>query len=829
MPGVGPAFWSAIAKATAPDKVPDWTPAVQEGLARLNLLADDGTSSGRLSSFASALSVYESRPDFSATDLDTFFARASGMRGRELGSVPDAQEPSKAIARALREVRSRVPLRKRATEFAQQHADYRAAFDAGRAAGDGAAMARVVWQLSGGTGDAPTVLVSQVSGEAWFNDLNCVLGTTDLSELVGGHAGLADSAAWYTAGVLHLLDPTRFPVWNDAAKRGLHLLDDAADPALAPLDQYWLYCVVAQGLREEYRVHPGELQAVLAALVDAARVEPAVTPAGQPASRFDGFCTDTFRFLAELSGHNQTGWMAAQRDRYRFVVREPLVELCTALAGRYVRPVLGGEYGWDLETDPRPGRTLASILKHGSGQPGPYSPVLRATFYPREPGRKRDDVQFFIRVDATGVSFGWELSRSARDAGRRFRKNVQELGEQLYAAVRATGAIDACTFATDPAATTTAPIRSAGDLREWASAKDLIAVRHLPADSPTLRADDLVGEILILFDRLVPFFAAAVEDDPLPILARRAGTLGARPTFGRSAFQAATYLSEVWLTRTLDLLRLKKQLVLQGVPGTGKTHVARSLARFLTGDRPENQRLVQFHPGYSYEEFVEGIRPRVIETNGRSEVSYPVEPGLLATFAARAEAHPSEPHVLVIDEINRGNLPRVFGELLFLLEYRDQEILLPYSKRPFRLPNNLYFVATMNPADRSAAGLDVALRRRFSFVEMAPDAALLARWLDAHSPADADPTFAPRAVRWFEEMNRKLARDAGPDRLVGHSYFMVPDLTADRLQVVWDHHVRPVLEDAFPGRPDRIRGFDPGRLASPRPIANSLGKIDEVG
>src|SRR5262249_40488431 len=154
-------------------------------------------------------------------------------------------------------------------------------------------------------------------------------------------------------------------------------------------------------------------------------------------------------------------------------------------------------------------------------------------------------------------------------------------------------------------------------------------------------------------------------------------------------------------------------------------HVARCLARLLTGDAPEALRLVQFHPAYSYEEFVEGIKVKSVEVNGRHDVTYPVEDGLLCAFAARAAGEPSQAHVLLIDEINRGNLPRIFGELLYLLEYRDQEVALPYSRRAFRLPPNLYLVGTMNAADRSVALIDQALRRRFSFLEMAPDAAVL--------------------------------------------------------------------------------------------------------
>src|SRR5262249_34578988 len=202
-----------------------------------------------------------------------------------------------------------------------------------------------------------------------------------------------------------------------------------------------------------------------------------------------------------------------------------------------------------------------------------------------------------------------------------------------------------------------------------------------------------------------------------------------------------------------------------GVPDTGKTPVARARPRLLTGGRADNARLVQFHPAYSYEEFVEGIKARTVEIDGRHEVTYPVEEGVLCTFAAEAARNPAEPFVLLIDEINRGNLPRIFGELLYLLEYRDQAVTLPYSRRPFRLPANLYLIGPMNAADRSVALIDQALRRRFSFLEMPPDAAVLAAWLAAH-PLREGEEFAAVVVRLFEELNARLRSDLGPERQV---------------------------------------------------------------
>ncbi|MCU0703098.1 MAG: DUF2461 family protein [Fimbriiglobus sp.] len=569
---------------------------------------------------------------------------------------------------------------------------------------------------------------------------------------------------------------------------GLAALDDAFSATLPHEAQHTLFADVTAVLRERFAVHPLEAADVIAACA------PPDPPAADPRPTFHGFATETFRFLAELTEHNEKAWMDAHRERYQFFVREPLVELCAALAERYVGPVLHREHGWEMETDPRPGRALTSIAKNDYGRGGPYTPDVWVTFYRRASGGKRHDAQLFVRVSDTGVSFGFHLGKSAREAGRRFRKAVQEHGEALFQAVRAGG----CTFR---GATTVHPVTDAAGLRAWAAEKELFAESHLPPDHPLLRSDDLVGEILIAFDRLVPLLAAALDDDPRPTLARRGGQTPAAPPFDRAAFRRATFLGDTWLSRALDLLSLKKQLILHGVPGTGKTHVARSLARLLTDDRPGGVRLVQFHPGYSYEEFVEGIRPRSVEANGRTEITYPVEPGVLSEFAAEAEANPALPFVLIVDEINRGNLPRIFGELLFLLEYRDQAVTLPHSKRPFRLPSNLLLLGTMNSADRSTVALDQALRRRFSFVEMQADAAVLAAWLEAQTSGGGDGTFAPRVVKLFDELNRRLARDLGPDRQIGHSFFMVPGLNEEQLHAVWQHHVLPTLAEYFAHRP----------------------------
>ena len=257
-------------------------------------------------------------------------------------------------------------------------------------------------------------------------------------------------------------------------------------------------------------------------------------------------------------------------------------------------------------------------------------------------------------------------------------------------------------------------------------------------------------------------------------------------------------IERAFLGRIERLLADKRQVVFQGPPGTGKTYVARKLAECLAGSA-ERVRLVQFHPSYAYEDFVQGFRPVLRDGHPGFELTG----GPLLAAAEQARAEPDERHFLVIDEINRGNLSKVFGELYFLLEYRNEEMSLQYSAKPFSLPDNLYFIGTMNTADRSIALVDLALRRRFHFVEFHPDkppvTGLLARWLKQHA---AKWSWLAAAV---DRANEKLSdRQAA----IGPSYFMKPNLDDEMVRLIWEHNVLPYVEEHLYGEHDRLREFD---------------------
>ena len=258
-------------------------------------------------------------------------------------------------------------------------------------------------------------------------------------------------------------------------------------------------------------------------------------------------------------------------------------------------------------------------------------------------------------------------------------------------------------------------------------------------------------------------------------------------------------IERAFLGRIEKLLADKRQVVFQGPPGTGKTYVARKLAECLAGSA-QRVRLVQFHPSYAYEDFVQGFRP-VLRDGGQP--GFELTGGPLLAAAEQARAEPDKRHFLVIDEINRGNLSKVFGELYFLLEYRNEEMSLQYSAKPFSLPDNLYFIGTMNTADRSIALVDLALRRRFHFVEFHPDkppvAGLLARWLKQHA---AEWSWLAAVV---DHANGKLSdRQAA----IGPSYFMKRNLDDEMVRLIWEHNVLPYVEEHLYGEHERLREFD---------------------
>lgn len=193
--------------------------------------------------------------------------------------------------------------------------------------------------------------------------------------------------------------------------------------------------------------------------------------------------------------------------------------------------------------------------------------------------------------------------------------------------------------------------------------------------------------------------------------------------------------------------------------------------------------IVQFHPAYSYEDFVRGI---VAETDDNGNISYKVENKVLAKFAKKAQDNPNGKYVLIIDEINRANLPSVLGELIYALEYRGEAVTTMYEfegERQIVLPKNLYIIGTMNTADRSVGHIDYAIRRRFAFVSVLPDEKIIEN--------EQALNIFKEVVSLFEE---HLSADfQKEDVMIGHSYFLVKDEAA--LAIKLEYEIKPILKE----------------------------------
>lgn len=247
----------------------------------------------------------------------------------------------------------------------------------------------------------------------------------------------------------------------------------------------------------------------------------------------------------------------------------------------------------------------------------------------------------------------------------------------------------------------------------------------------------------------------------------------------------------------------KKHIILQGPPGTGKTWIAERLAKYLKSEYGGFSETVQFHPAYSYEDFIQGIRPTV---KGGTPF-FDVKMGRFLEFCKEAEKHDQNARcVLVIDEINRANLPRVFGELMYLLEYRERKIALAYEGE-LQIPENAFIIGTMNTADRSIRLFDHALRRRFSFVCLRPNYEVLRNYLkERNLPADS-------LVALLNDINMRIS-DARYE--VGISFFLQgkdeqPETLRQKwpqmLQDIWEGEIEPYLEEYFYDNQDEVTRF----------------------
>ena len=273
------------------------------------------------------------------------------------------------------------------------------------------------------------------------------------------------------------------------------------------------------------------------------------------------------------------------------------------------------------------------------------------------------------------------------------------------------------------------------------------------------------------------------------------------PEYSSADFLSDVYMSEQDYETLVNVLKMKKNIILQGAPGVGKTFTAKRLAYSIIGAKnPDRVQMIQFHQSYSYEDFIEGYRP--------TENGFTIKKGSFYKFCKLAEDDDENDYFFIIDEINRGNLSKIFGELFMLIEKdkRGIELQLLYSDENFSVPPNVYIIVMMNTADRSLAMLDYALRRRFSFFTMKPGFNTIG--FQTYQDSLKSDAFK-KLISCIKQLNSKIAADIslGEGFCIGHSYFCgltAKTATVRTLTSIIEYELIPLLKEYWFDEPEKI-------------------------
>ena len=490
------------------------------------------------------------------------------------------------------------------------------------------------------------------------------------------------------------------------------------------------------------------------------------------------YTDETVAFLVDLPAHSEDGnWHEKNKKRYQSVLRDPTQTLVDELRTKYIQqlsPIVAG------------GKRHLSILKKNDYGKGGYHDHYWFAFYDPQAGSKTKSVQLFVRL--LGGERVWRYGFSM---GNYCGDYLERLLTTLFA-YRQSIAEYVCNAPSDTIvrldcgdATTDLTVSEFADkllnvtdptLGVEGEFNNVAIIREYPLETLPHHADNLVDEVGEYFRWLWPFFEASVSgtwkaaakqiSKPDPDETSEVDETAPQTI---EALASLTALSSEFLEELEEALVAKQQAVLAGPPGTSKTYIARQFARYFVRQRQGKPQgsfdILYMHANWAYEDFFEGLKP--VSNNGA--LNFEPRLGFFLDWVERLKNFsPKALHVLVLDEINRCDTAAVLGELLQLLEYRGTTVRL-LSGRSFVFPKNLFIIGTMNTADRSIGRMDLALRRRFLWIDLHPQIDTLDRWLKR--PGNNPVRFqAATLARCNELLNE---HGIPPEQQIGHALFML--------------------------------------------------------